>query len=136
MNKIQVTAQQRANALDARDNMWPSVPEANVMPELASWRRGSDRGVKPNCGTVACFGGWCAWWPAFRAQGVQVDSCTGQPYAIGGPTGSVSLDLFGHYGMFYVSGANADTDYGFQGTDHELVTHRLNWLIENSEVVS
>jgi len=28
-----------------------------------------------------------------------------------------------------------DADAGFEGTDHELVSHRLRWLIENSVMV-
>jgi len=140
MNKIQVTAQQRANALDALNNMWPSVPAKNVVRGLKVWRGGreKDKATQPSCGSVACFGGWCAWWPNFKAQGLQVDD-RGMPY-VPGAERSAAVVLFGHFGLFYARGngyQREEMDRGFvRGTDHQLVTHRLKWLIENSEVVS
>ena len=128
---IQVTQQQRDNALDALNNMWPSVPPENVYPGLNAWVR--DAG-QPNCGTVACFGGWCAWWPAFRDQGVVASASSGAPTILGRHFG-VASDLFGNYDLFHPRGEH-EADMGFEGNDHELVTHRLKWLIENSEVVA
>jgi len=133
--KLKVTQQQRDNALEALHVMWPSVPPENVFPDLADWRDGGLTLKAPHCGTAACFGGWCAWWPSFRAQGVH-------PTYYGAPDmnesgmlcSEVSQALFGHVGMFAGRG-------GFPGewqtkwTDHEIVTRRLQWLIENSEVV-
>ena len=51
--KIKVTAQQRANAIEARDVMWPSVPAKNVVNRLYPWRLGSAHEA-PTCGTAAC----------------------------------------------------------------------------------
>ena len=50
--KIKVTAQQRANAIEARDVMWPSVPAKNVVNRLYPWRLGSAHEA-PTCGTAA-----------------------------------------------------------------------------------
>lgn len=133
MNKIQVTKQQRANAVEALKVMWPSVPAKNVYPALDLWRR--DEGDGPvNCGTVACFGGWCAVWPSFQRQGVQ-------PGKWGAPTSkskraratTIAKRLFGTPKIFYARGADSREDVG---TDHEVVTDRLKNLIRNSEVVS
>lgn len=131
--KIEVTQQQRDNALDALHNMWPSVPPENVFPDLGDWRD-AESDAKPSCKTVACFGGWCAWWPAFRRQGVRTFA-SGAPRPIGGGFSSdVALRLFGSAGLFTRRGM-FNADRGFRGTDHELVTNRLHWLIENSTVV-
>ena len=134
MNKIQVTAQQRANAIEARDVMWPSVPPKNVYPKLKDWRKGRahTKSRAPDCGTVACFGGWCAWWPTFRDQGIVADEI-GAPDTPHQWGANVSHTLFGTYEMFKGRGHPA-CDIGFRGSDHALVAHRLNWLIENSEV--
>lgn len=130
---IRVTKQQRANAIEARDVMWPSVPPENVMPELGSWRRGG-RG-KPTCGTVACFGGWCAWWPPFREQGIGCN-WAGAPTTQNPHVMAADEQLFGEREMFSIRGyCPADATASKSCTDHELVTHRLNWLIANSEVI-
>ena len=130
--KIKVTAQQRANAIEARDVMWPSVPPENVYPELATW---SDSGKKANCGTHACFGGWCAQWSRFKAQGVYAGP-TGAPRVSWSDWASDASEfLFGYDSMFAPRGSFPFSGGGVIGTDHELVTRRLNWLIENSEVV-
>jgi len=137
MTKIQVTAQQRANALDALNVMWPSVPPENVYPDLLDWRK-AGHGTVPDCGTVACFGGWCEWWPPFREQ-MKLEpthGCAGwhQATSLFGPSHERAIDcLFSirHYG----NGHPADQTFP-GGTDHELVTNRLNWLIQNTEVVS
>jgi hypothetical protein len=133
---IRVTKQQRANAIEARDVMWPSVPPENVMPDLGAWRAIKCGRGRPTCGAVACFGGWCAWWPGFRAQGVQADG-KGMPTLPGMSWASnVSKELFGHSEMFMARGsATIDRHAPYELTDHELVTHRLNWLIANSKVI-
>jgi len=144
MTKIQVTAQQRANALDALNNMWPSVPSKNVHKRLGWWRADTHRhgqvnvnvtsgNTKPDCGTVCCFGGWCAWWPAFQAQGVYADK-SGYP-KIAGVDHNTDFVLFGSGSMFSPRDYH-DADEGFKGSDHKLVTRRLKWLIKNSEVVA
>ncbi|VTU32093.1 hypothetical protein H4CHR_02941 [Variovorax sp. PBS-H4] len=131
MNKIQVTAQQRANALEALNVMWPSVPPENVVHDLYTWRQGEGGySDAPTCGTLACFGGWAEWWPAFRAQ---------LPDGVFGSWNRLA-ELFGprendHVDDLFNSREGHVADDGFTGTDHELVTNRLRWLIENSEVV-
>ena len=131
---IRVTKQQRANAIEARDVMWPSVPPENVEPALAAWRRHGSG--KPSCGTVACFGGWCAWWPGFRAQGVRADELGAPTFGNSAMPSEASCQLFGLSEMFRSRGGSGiDRQASYELTDHELVTHRLNWLIENSEVI-
>lgn len=137
MNKIQVTAQQRANAIEARDVMWPSVPPENVISGLYWWRDGIGAHQKPDCGTVACFGGWCAWWPSFRRQGVVADP-SGAAVVDSGDGSSVRFadkHLFGDDHVFDPRRSHP-ADKEFVGTDHALVLNRLNWLIENSEVMA
>lgn len=131
--KIKVTAQQRANAIEARDVMWPSVPAENVAHSLYTWRVGEKGNDTPTCGSVACFGGWCAWWPSFQAQGVTA-TWTGAPQLRDKQGAAVGKTLFGEDSMFSVRGIHT-ADRNFRGTSHELVTKRLNWLIKNSVVV-
>lgn len=139
---IRVTRKQRENLLDAMNVMWPSVPEANVYPKLDYWRRIvalSDKyqapDSEPTCNTVACFGGWCTWWPAFQEQGIKV-SPNGAPQTQEGDNFLlVSRLLFGHDRMFHPRGDHP-ADGPFMGTDHQLVTRRLRWLLRNSEVIS
>jgi hypothetical protein len=134
MGKITVTQQQRDNAIEALEVMWPSVPPENVIEGLNFWRKYSGRDVEPvSCGTVACFGGWCAAYPKFSAQGIDFDT-EGMPWKGRAHGCDVATYLFGEWRMFARRGV-CDVDEGFTGTDHELVTHRLNWLIENIEVV-
>lgn len=139
MEKIKVTAQQRANAVEALTVMWPSVPAANVAHKLSTWRAyNEERNGPPTCGTHACFGGWCAWWPSFRTQGVTSDS-TGAPVMGRAIDGGVARKLFGAKFLFdyrsFLRAHRADHNTELL-TDHELVTHRLQWLIDNSEVIA
>lgn len=125
---IPVTQQQRDNALDALNNMWPNVPPEKVFPMLTAWTS------TPNeltCNTTACFGGWCAWWPNFQKQGVV--AYRGVPnLESGGVSPDVSFKLFGCCDMFASRGAFESDTPG--PTDHEVITNRLKWLIANSEV--
>lgn len=139
MAKIQVTAQQRANAVEALEVMWPSVPPKNVIPGLELFRQPVDGRYdgSPDCGTLACFGGWCVWWPPFREQGLR-GSVVGSPYFLDSSDLSAAEILFGHPLMFAVRNAHG-ADYMDGVTpadvsDHQVVTNRLKWLIENSEV--
>lgn len=136
--KIEVTPQQRANALEALKVMWPSVPDENVYRELAWWRAGASHGA-PDCGTVACFGGWCAWWPAFQAQGIVAHASGAPSTPSGSGTFGTSQFLFGQEDMFAPrDGHPADKTAGgdqYKGSDHALVLRRLRWLIRNSKVV-
>lgn len=117
---IKVTAQQRANAIEARDVMWPSVPAQNVAKNLADWREPPDMEYEaPDCGSVACFGGWCQHWPSFKKQ---------LPYEGVWPMYGSARELFGYSEMFRARQLHE------KGTDHEVVTARINWLIANSEV--
>lgn len=137
MNKIRVTQQQRDNAHEALNVMWPSVPPQNVIKDLGAWREKPDKPL--DCGAAACFGGWCAVWPPFVAQGVTKGEFSGMPLAPGGAYLEAAEFLFGHDRMFYARRLSAveHIDKSFSGgTDHELITHRLKWLIENSEVIS
>lgn len=130
---IQVTQKQRDNTLEALNVMWPSVPPENVAKHLGYWRDWAFK-EKPHCGTIACFGGWCAWWPSFRAQGVRADIEDGGPRIPRGYGAVVSKRLFGHYDLFRIRGAIDIDDNHKSVSDHELVTCRLKWLIANSEV--
>lgn len=143
MSMFKVTPLQRANALEARDRMWPEV-EAKMV-NLESWRSegpDADYSKRPDCGSTACFGGWVAWWPAFRAQGVTASPDTGEPM-MGDPDESfpsiVAEKLFGDRELFKSSYRHEADWKGLPGvnspSDHELVANRLDWLIENSEVV-
>lgn len=139
MNKIQVTPQQRANALEALNVFWPSVKPEQVADRLRFWREDEDEQVDyldqpPGCGTVACFGGWLEWHTPFRAQlGLAPDKGEADfedLCGLFGTSGSSEwLNIFAERGRLFPA------DEGFDGTDHELVSHRLRWLIENSEVV-
>ncbi len=140
MNKlIEVTAQQRANAVEALTVMWPSVPEANVAPKLLEWRPSDDalenRNSPPTCGTVACFGGWVECWPTFREQ-LELSGYFNDWDEL--------LTLFGdgleytseygfRYDLFAIRGDHV-ADAHFTGSDHALVANRLRWLIANSFV--
>ena len=134
MKLIAQTKQQRYNTLDALHVMWPSVPPENVYPGLEDWRK-FEGVTPPDCGTVCCFGGWCAWWPPFNKQGVQADpdGCCYPTTQDNGNALKASTLLFGNPFMFEPVGCHF-ADVYFAGTDHELVTHRLQWLLENSEV--
>lgn len=133
--KIRVTKQQRANAVEALEVMWPSVPDANVSDRLNTWTAGDfDLRSETSCKTIACFGGWSARWPAFVAQGVSVNGY-GEPILKSGGARAfhgryVARALFGDTRLFLWRQPheyNADTD-------HEVVTKRLRDLIRNSVV--
>jgi hypothetical protein len=139
------TQQQRANTLDALNNMWPSVPYENVAEKLMYWRTWKEFGNVPDCGSVACFGGWCAWWPAFRAQGV-IMGAYGSPrlkneqdynnyddYDHEIDTRHICMKLFGVMALFNARDYFI-ADRNFKGTDHELVLHRLQWVLDNTQV--
>ena len=124
MKKIIQTPQQRANTLEALNVMWPGVDPAEVAPDLGRWR----------CGTTACFGGWCAVWPAFKDQGMSA-GVDGTPMLNGEYDICADGVLFGDASIWCSRGQH-DADINFEHTDHEAVTHRLQWLLDNSEVQS
>ncbi len=127
MTTIKQTPQQRANTEYALHNWWPTVPPDEVIWRLGDWRSG--------CGTLACFGGHLAKSPHFRAMGV-VDGLRGEPMLVEHPTlptYAVSRHLFGDPELFVARGGSS-ADALCDGTDHEVVTNRLQWLLANSEV--
>lgn len=141
---IRVSIKQRRNAVEARFKMWPSVPPENVSRGLSTWRT-DQTNFRPDCDTVACFGGWCVWWPYFKAQGLHADA-EGMPY-INRTLGDRDLDdargtfvahiLFGQRELFFPRGDHPADPHPWDDdriTDHELVTRRLDWLIANSKV--
>lgn len=138
IEKIFVTPQQRANALFARDVMWPSVPPANVVPKLAGWRYARSKAV--SCQTRACFGGWVAVHPFFREQGVYAGE-SGEPlmYGVVAPS-RVAERLFGDWRLFSIRrGGFLDSFYDQEPepegiSDHEIVARRLEHLLANSIV--
>ena len=136
MAKIKVTAQQRTNAISAKE-MWNSVPEKNVSTNLSSWREDRKSRTQPDCNSIACFGGWCAWWPAFQAQGVSVTT-GGAPFMKSSSEAYVDQELFGEPGMFnprrhHTADKNKNLS---KWSDWEVVMNRLDWLIKNSVVTT
>lgn len=131
---IHVTKKQRSNLLEALYVMWPSVPPENVYAELGGWRgSGESAETPPTCGSVACFGGWCAWWPTFVKQGISVGP-GGAPQTLRGGSSDACRRLFGVSGLF-LGRDGLGIDLGFAGSDHDLVTHRLLWVLKNTKVV-
>jgi hypothetical protein len=79
-----------------------------------------------------------AQWPTFQAQGVVM--LNGAPHMRDQPRlfgTDVSDVLFGLPELFCIRGCGpiARIEQNPALTDHEVVTRRLQWLIENSEVV-
>ena len=141
---IHISQLQRDNILSAK-KMWNSVPERNVVPHLATWNYVPNSRAKrlkaPTCKTVACFGGWCAWWPTFMAQGIKANP-EGAPVIDGDEDRSVSQKLFGFPGLFIRRG-RADADLEFQdkyihdyleSSDWKIVMNRIDHMLKNSVV--
>ena len=141
---IEVTQLQRDNAISAKE-MWLTVPEANVVPRLATWNYYHDAKIKrpkaPTCKTIACFGGWCAWWPAFQAQGIKADP-VGMPVIHENEDQSVCFTLFGVYRLF-ISRGRAEADESFksrskqeyeEASDWKIIMNRIDYLIQNTVV--
>jgi len=129
--KIKQTAQQRANTEYALNVMWPRVSPDKVTANLADWCWDPE-----DCGSPACFGGWVVRDPFFLNQDIE-DTGAGAPVVVGGVDRyEAARHLFGDYHLFRVRGAHPCDSEGFEGTDHKLVTHRLQYLLANSEVVS
>lgn len=146
---IQVTPLQRANAIEALNVMWPAIRPDQIIERLLDWRcepdsdgelstSNVDLDQPPKCGTVACFGGWCEWYSPFRAQ-MGLDPAEGEAdivalHSLFGACPGV-LDEGDSQNIFSVRGYGFPSDNDFEGNDHELVSNRLRWLIENSTVV-
>ena len=130
---IEVSELQRKNLLEAKE-MWDSVPEKNVISGLKDFR--AERRLvamreAPTCNTLACFGGWCAWWPAFQAQGVIV-SFSGGPHVRNHDC--TSTFLFGHPNLFARRGDYLIDRFTNDSSDWKIIMNRLNWVIKHSEV--
>ena len=103
--------------------------------DLDGWRQDEvfeDRTAKsPSCGSICCFGGWCAWEPAFRALGVRSDS-RGAPRLPGDI--HVSQHLFGVNYMFGIRQRNEGARPGDSHarpnsvfiTDKQVVINRID----------
>lgn len=127
MTKFRITAKQKANLEEALYVMWPSVPEENVSKDLIYFRENEDFYTQVSCNTIACFGGWCVWWPSFKT--------------------AFGLDRSGPYRWFHIQIFGEDVSYlfnprdvhpadaTFTGSDHACVTNRLKWTLERVEVV-
>ena len=158
--KLEVTVLQRANILSAKE-MWLKIPKAKV--KLSQWR--SDRKTEreaPTCKTIACFGGWCAYWPVFQAQGLKATNF-GAPMFEGGRTYTDYLNvakiLFGAPKIFSIRGyheadegfgANEELEYEYESDDEyeyrnsisdartsdwDVVMKRIEYTIANSVVI-
>lgn len=142
MHTFKVTPLQRANALHALNDFWPTIKPEQVSGRLNYWRTERDCegepefvdfDAPPTCGTVACFGGWVEWHAPFRRQmGLNPDKGEADIEALHGLFGTDSdshtLNIFAERNWGF------DGDIGFEGSDHELVSHRLRWLIDHSEM--
>lgn len=92
------TPQQQLENCKLALRLWKErVKPEQVTKGLNSW----------TCGTQACFGGWLATWPEFRALGIVPDG-QGAPIATEYETtlasGSLSRILFGDRGMLFPCG--------------------------------
>lgn len=135
---ITQTPQQRANTLYAI-KMWAKIRPEAVYPRLATWIGHSEQ--EHACGTQACFGGHLPLDPYFQELGVVPDA-VGAPKLEHNPellSCDVSTTLFGDEQMFVSRGFHP-SDYADKNTlnvtDHEIVRMRLQYVLNNSVVVS
>jgi hypothetical protein len=98
--------------------LWAETPPELVVPGLNLWK----------CGTQACFGGHLTTWPEFQAMGVV--NAGSEPYMQGVSVFHDSLPLsdylFGDLELFFGRMPLERT----WGTDHEVVTRRLEHALE------
>lgn len=129
------TSRQIANIKEAIE-MWQTVPPENVYLGLVGWMDRITR-LGPTCKTLACFGGWCAYWPAFQQQGVV--PVFGRP-TMPSPDGhwvrgavETAEHLFGDRQLFNSRGHHpTDLDHRATMTDHEIVMCRLRALLKQA----
>lgn len=122
--------------VESAQRMWATIPVANV--NLGTWRKsepaapGPEQGA-PGCGTIACLGGWCAWWPEFMAQGVAATR-GGSPHFPADKRSThadVAEELFGARYMFDTRSPEEYEESDFQGADgkpiddYDVVSYRL-----------
>lgn len=121
-----ITAEQRKNVLTFLAR-WATIPPENVAHHLADWQRNCMAVVQtPNCGTIACAGGWMALMPEFQAQGVRPSNC-GSPTIAGDSllAAGIAERFFGDFDLFRARGWVG----GEYGTDHEVVQARFERLL-------
>lgn len=148
MTMILQTPQQRANTLYTLNVMWPKIPKDRIVYDLNDWVDrdvGGDPmpevGADPQCGSPACFGGWCTRDPFFAAQGLRRDS-DGVPQLQGREGMGCAFILFGDREVFAPLGSNhadqqvLDENPDMDRPEHAVVENRLRWLLANSEVVA
>ena len=136
---ITITQLQRDNLLEAK-KMWLTVPEANVSYRLSAWRISPDKNSAPDCNTISCFGGWCAWYPAFRDQGLKASIVGGPEFATRTSDVIASYDasyrLFGLYEMFVSRGAVRNRGIFCSeteaGSDWQIVMNRIDSALANT----
>ena len=120
--------QQLANSKIALKR-WMEVPRKNVSPGLMHWTDNTDKA--PDCGTVACFGGWLAVMPEFVAMGVS-RTRNGRPDGFGQANpAALSVLLFGK-SMFSMTSLEEDDEA--KGNTHKVVQNRLKKNIKRLEV--
>ena len=100
---------------------WMEVPRKNVYPELQGWTNEPQK--SPDCGTLACFGGWVAVMPEFVAMGVRRDHA-GRPVGLKTTTSDeLAWLLFGDSNIFEVTSFTEDRETNYN--DHKVVKNRL-----------
>ena len=112
---------------------WMEVPPENVIPGLHKWT--SEHYKNPDCGTLACFGGWLSVMPEFVKMGVK-RTVIGSPYMdkvypMEYPYSNARLlgkYLFGNSTIFNSRGRERT-----KITDHQAVQNRLNNNIKRIE---
>ena len=127
--KLSFTDQQIKNIEEAIV-MWATIPPENVYPGLDDWRDFSKEihADKVTCNTIACFGGWCCHWPAFKAQGLKAER-DGRPRLLDLSGSSVADWLFGDIDMFLPRGCHPADKNSLLVNDHTVVMNRLKTLL-------
>lgn len=87
----------------------------------------ADYSLPPTCGTICCFGGWCAWEPAFMAQGIFAEGSMGVPVLARDENESVPRYLFGDYTLFFSRSVLDELDGApYDCTDRDVVLRRID----------
>lgn len=103
--------------------MMDSLPDSAILPRLDDWANWEMRDEGPHaCGAAACFGGWVAVHPYFKALGV-IRWRDGSPM-LQGRCLSVGETLFGVGGMFC-------GNYSHGLSDREEIDRRLRYALDN-----
>ncbi len=122
----QVTTQQRQNAEIALAFFRTQLTDANV--DLSFWRRDPDQPY--DCGTIACFGGWC---PKLFPDFVEAGKDDGYPEWKADHSKAAQHELFGgtDKNLFWVASRD---ELQLYETDRQIVINRLINHIANTEV--